>query len=216
MIRIAEAHAKMHLREFVSEDDVNMAMRVMLESFIDTQKYSVMKAMKKNFARYLSYKRDNNELLLFILRGLANENVVYMRNRFVGVLAGVIIILSYFSDSELSKNSWRSMKEIWQRGPDKFQSRIYYHFSSRKCSSLTTSHTIPPEDSSLSNCKNIHASKQNPPSELIRPNVCKTWLSQMCLILYKQASKSIAFYTLYMNTFKSNKYVSRRVLSQSC
>merc|ERR1712048_122710 len=66
MIRIAEAHAKMHLREFASEDDVNMAMRVMLESFIDTQKYSVMKAMKKNFARYLSYKRDNNELLLFI------------------------------------------------------------------------------------------------------------------------------------------------------
>ena len=83
MIRIAEAHAKMHLREFVSEDDVNMAMRVMLESFIDTQKYSVMKTMKRNFARYLSYKRDNNELLLFILRGLANETATYMRNRFV-------------------------------------------------------------------------------------------------------------------------------------
>jgi len=42
MIRIAEAHARMHLREFVHEDDVNMAMRVMLESFIDTQKFSVM------------------------------------------------------------------------------------------------------------------------------------------------------------------------------
>jgi len=82
MIRIAEAHAKMHLREFVSEDDVNMAIRVMLESFIDTQKYSVMKTMKKNFARYLSYKKDNNELLLFILRGLANETATYMRNRY--------------------------------------------------------------------------------------------------------------------------------------
>jgi len=82
MIRMAEAHAKMHLREFVSEDDVNMAMRVMLESFIDTQKYSVMKTMKRNFARYLSYKRDNNELLLFILRGLANETATYMRNRY--------------------------------------------------------------------------------------------------------------------------------------
>merc|ERR1712042_244350 len=82
MIRIAEAHAKMHLREFVSEDDVNMAMRVMLESFIDTQKYSVMKTMKKNFSRNLSYKRDNNELLLFILRGLANETATYMRNRY--------------------------------------------------------------------------------------------------------------------------------------
>merc|ERR1712096_214853 len=72
----------MHLREFVSEDDVNMAMRVMLESFIETQKYSVMKNMKKNFSRYLAYKRDNNELLLFILRGLANETATYMRNRY--------------------------------------------------------------------------------------------------------------------------------------
>lgn len=52
MIRIAEAHAKMHLREFVHEDDVNMAIRVMLESFIDTQKFSVMKTMRRNFARY--------------------------------------------------------------------------------------------------------------------------------------------------------------------
>jgi len=82
MIRMAEAHAKMHLREFVSEDDVNMAMRVMLESFIDTQKYSVMKGMKRNFNRYLAYKRDNNELLLFILRGLATETATYMRNRY--------------------------------------------------------------------------------------------------------------------------------------
>merc|ERR1711934_1070773 len=72
MIRIAEANAKMHLREFVHEDDVNMAIRVTLESFIDTQKFSVMKSMKKAFSRYLTYKRDNNELLLFILRGLAN------------------------------------------------------------------------------------------------------------------------------------------------
>ena len=81
MIRIAESHAKMHLREFVSEDDVNMAMRVMLESFIDTQKFSVMKSMRRNFARYLSYKKDNNELLLFMLRGLSNETATYMRNR---------------------------------------------------------------------------------------------------------------------------------------
>merc|ERR1712098_1040425 len=82
MIRMAEANAKMHLREFVSEDDVNMAIRVMLESFIDTQKYSVMKTMKRNFNRYLAYKKDNNELLLFVLRGLASETATYMRNRY--------------------------------------------------------------------------------------------------------------------------------------
>lgn len=47
MIRMAEAHARMHLRDYVQEDDVNMAIRVMLESFIDTQKFSVMRSMRK-------------------------------------------------------------------------------------------------------------------------------------------------------------------------
>lgn len=42
-----ETHAKMHLRDYVVEDDVNMAVRVMLESFIDTQKFSVMSSMRK-------------------------------------------------------------------------------------------------------------------------------------------------------------------------
>ena len=47
MIRMAEAHARMHLRDYVMEDDVNMAIRVMLESFVDTQKFSVMRGMRK-------------------------------------------------------------------------------------------------------------------------------------------------------------------------
>lgn len=47
MIRMAEAHARIHLRDYVMEDDVNMAIRVMLESFIDTQKFSVMRSMRK-------------------------------------------------------------------------------------------------------------------------------------------------------------------------
>merc|ERR1711899_259546 len=82
MIRIAEANAKMHLREFVRDDDVNMAIRVMLESFIDTQKFSVMKQMKRKFSRYLTFKRDNNELLLFILRQLTQDQASYMRSRY--------------------------------------------------------------------------------------------------------------------------------------
>ena len=47
MIRMAESHAKMHLRDYVNEEDVNMAMRIMLESFISTQKFSVMRSMRK-------------------------------------------------------------------------------------------------------------------------------------------------------------------------
>ncbi|KAI0988504.1 hypothetical protein GJ496_010739 [Pomphorhynchus laevis] len=47
IIRMSEAHARMHLREYVSDDDVNMAIRVMVESFIDTQKYSVIRQIRR-------------------------------------------------------------------------------------------------------------------------------------------------------------------------
>ncbi|XP_070557526.1 DNA replication licensing factor mcm2-like [Ptychodera flava] len=84
MIRMAEAHARIHLRDHVNEDDVNMAIRVMLESFIDTQKYSVMRSMRKNFARYLGFRRDNNELLLFLLKQLVQEQSSFHRTRHGG------------------------------------------------------------------------------------------------------------------------------------
>lgn len=36
----------------------------------------------QTFARYLAFKRDNNELLLFILKQLVAEQVAYQRNRY--------------------------------------------------------------------------------------------------------------------------------------
>jgi DNA replication licensing factor MCM2 len=47
MIRMSEAHAKMHLREYVRSDDVDVAIQVTLDSFISAQKYSVMKSLRK-------------------------------------------------------------------------------------------------------------------------------------------------------------------------
>ena len=64
MIRMAEAHAKMHLREYVTEDDVNMAIRVMLESFIDTQKFSVMRNMRKVGRKHWSARERCNLLVV--------------------------------------------------------------------------------------------------------------------------------------------------------
>jgi len=49
---MSEAHARMHLRDYVNEDDVNMAIRIMLESFISTQKFSIMKSMRKVDCRF--------------------------------------------------------------------------------------------------------------------------------------------------------------------
>ena len=44
---MSEASAKMHLRDHVREDDVNFAITMALESFVETQKYSVMKGMRQ-------------------------------------------------------------------------------------------------------------------------------------------------------------------------
>ncbi|KPJ18533.1 DNA replication licensing factor Mcm2 [Papilio machaon] len=79
VIRMSEAHARMHLRPQVNEEDVNMAIRTMLESFVDTQKYSVMRAMRQTFQKYLSYKKDHSELLYYILRQLTMDQLAYMR-----------------------------------------------------------------------------------------------------------------------------------------
>ena len=105
IVRMAEAHARMHLRDFVRDDDVTMvrastylerptdrylvhgffelinfmlgsvhlqvvlfqAVRVLITSFVATQKFSVMRNMQKVFNKYITHKRDNNELLYFLL-----------------------------------------------------------------------------------------------------------------------------------------------------
>ncbi|CAH1126119.1 unnamed protein product [Ceutorhynchus assimilis] len=80
IIRMSEANAKMHLREYVQEDDVNMAVRMMLESFVETQKYSVMKSMRKVFQKYLSFKKDHSELLYYILRQLSQDQLTFQKH----------------------------------------------------------------------------------------------------------------------------------------
>lgn len=85
VIRMAEAHAKIHLREYVNDDDINMAIRIMLESFIDTQKFSVRRQMRKQFSRYLTYRKDNHELLLFLLKNMVQEQTLYLENRYRAV-----------------------------------------------------------------------------------------------------------------------------------
>ncbi|KAI6172443.1 DNA replication licensing factor MCM2 [Aphelenchoides besseyi] len=80
MIRIAEAHAKLHLRQFVSEHDVQVATRIMLQCFISTQRHSVMKLMEKHFQPQLRYKRDINDLLLYKLKDLIREKRLQRQN----------------------------------------------------------------------------------------------------------------------------------------
>jgi len=79
ILRMAEANARMHLRDYVRDEDVNVAVRVMLHSFINAQKFSISRAMHKNFRKYITYKKDNNELLFHILQHLVKDAVHYQQ-----------------------------------------------------------------------------------------------------------------------------------------
>jgi DNA replication licensing factor MCM2 len=81
IIRMSEAHARMHLRDYVREDDVNLAIKVMLNSFITSQKFSVARTMHRHFRKYLNYRRDNNELLLFLLQEIVRQTAYYLEVR---------------------------------------------------------------------------------------------------------------------------------------
>lgn len=47
IVRMAEAHARIHLRDYVRSDDIDLGIRMMLESFISSQKFSIMKRLTK-------------------------------------------------------------------------------------------------------------------------------------------------------------------------
>lgn len=79
IIRCSEAHARLHLRAFVSSTDVDFAIRVILDSFVGAQRYSVMKSMRKTFSRYMLYQKDSQELLYFCLSEMFRDSCKYQQ-----------------------------------------------------------------------------------------------------------------------------------------
>lgn len=73
MIRMSEARASMHLREYVNDDDIDAAIKTMLDSFISTQKLSIQKVMRRKFSKFIVSKRDFEGLALFKLRELLRD-----------------------------------------------------------------------------------------------------------------------------------------------
>jgi DNA replication licensing factor MCM2 len=73
IVRMTEASARMRLSSAVSDADLNLAIRVMLESFIAAQKHAVTRALRRQFSRYLDAATDFPQLVLFKLRELLRE-----------------------------------------------------------------------------------------------------------------------------------------------
>ena len=79
LLRIAEAHSKMCLRENVRNEDVDFSIQMVLDSFLQSQKYAVQKSLRKKFAHFLNYHSDRIPLLLNILSKLAKEKMQYLK-----------------------------------------------------------------------------------------------------------------------------------------
>jgi len=75
IMRMAEAHARMRLSDQVTDADANAAIRVMLESFVQSQKYSAKRALRKEFSKYITASTQHHDLLLHLLQSLVAENV---------------------------------------------------------------------------------------------------------------------------------------------
>jgi len=68
ILRMSVARSKMHLRDQVNGEDVDCAIKVLLESFIETQKFSVKQQLTAEFKRYLTTATDSNTLLMHLLQ----------------------------------------------------------------------------------------------------------------------------------------------------
>jgi DNA replication licensing factor MCM2 len=75
LIRISEAHAKMNLRDYIRAEDIDLAIKIMLESFLQSQKFSIAKNLRKKFVYYITEQEDHSQLLLTILSRLSREQV---------------------------------------------------------------------------------------------------------------------------------------------
>ncbi len=79
ILRMAESHARMYLRDFVRPDDVDMAIEMMLRSFLMSQKYAVARSLEKHFSQYLRKNSDPDQYLLNMLNRIRDDRIHYLR-----------------------------------------------------------------------------------------------------------------------------------------
>ena len=64
---MSEAHAKIHLRDYVKTDDIDFAIKMMVESFLQSQKETVKRNLRKKLEKYLRSDEDNIQSIHFKL-----------------------------------------------------------------------------------------------------------------------------------------------------
>ncbi|KAI5181527.1 DNA replication licensing factor MCM2 [Nematocida sp. AWRm80] len=70
IVRISEASARMHLRSIVTKKDIDLAIRVVLDSFCGTQKNAVKFSLIKKFQKYLPSTKEDTSSAYSLLNSI--------------------------------------------------------------------------------------------------------------------------------------------------
>ena len=79
VIRMSEAFAKMQLRDHVIASDIDNAIEMMLDSFLQSQKLSIQKQLERKFSMYRNKKADSTQLLLHLLKKAVEHRATFLK-----------------------------------------------------------------------------------------------------------------------------------------
>jgi len=85
VIRLSEAHARLHLRGYVKDEDVSAAIALFLRCFLQTQKYSLRSAMEGRLRRYLDLDTEPLLLIHHHVKQKLRQERVFERQRSGGL-----------------------------------------------------------------------------------------------------------------------------------
>lgn len=71
IIRVSEAFAKLRLSPVVSKADFDNAISLILESFLNAQKFSIAKQLRSKFSKY--FEENSEDLIYYILKLMISE-----------------------------------------------------------------------------------------------------------------------------------------------
>jgi len=75
IIRLAEANARIELRQHVNSRDLDHAIETMLESFIQSQKHAVAEELRKRFKRYTTLATPVADQLMNVMDKLFKDRL---------------------------------------------------------------------------------------------------------------------------------------------
>ena len=87
VLRMSEAYAKIHLRDYVRAEDIDFAIAMLVNSFMQSQKETVKRVLSKKFAKYLNKRTGENENFSLLIHQLDKycKHLILMKKMSMGV-----------------------------------------------------------------------------------------------------------------------------------